>query len=157
MPEAPQPVTSHAISGQTLPKPSPKLDRPATRILPRNEYGPVALGFLFPFEELMKRGVERSARFRELSEQDPQPTLLLATRLYHIASLLCVDLEEVWPEAYVCYVKDPKTKDIAYAVALTDNTHPEKSKVPTVAEIYKIREILQWQGKATWYDDMTDK
>ncbi|KAE9386673.1 hypothetical protein BT96DRAFT_1005844 [Gymnopus androsaceus JB14] len=134
-----------------------RLSQPATKMLPYTEYGPAALGFLFLPEELDLLALDRNPHYRTLKQMESPDTDTLLTMFSiqrDMVDCLCSDISTVWPNAYICIVKPPKSRMSEYAVALANNTHPEHSKIPTAGQIIEIHKLLKCsEKKATWYTD----
>ncbi|KAJ3720355.1 hypothetical protein C8R42DRAFT_642818 [Lentinula raphanica] len=131
---------------------------PAAKMLSQSKYGRVALGFIFPFEVSVPRAAKRDPAMKELLDStDPAeeiPLVLMPEvipRLHLFFRFLCHDIQDVWPQAFICGVRDPETSVTMQGLMLTDNFDTRHSQIPTKAQVEQIQDIIDWKEKIKWY------
>ncbi|KAJ3777197.1 hypothetical protein FB446DRAFT_718436 [Lentinula raphanica] len=154
----PQPVSpptsssesiTHAISHPYVQ--IPHSQQPATKRPSQSKYGKLALGFIFPFEEGILRAAQRDPEMEELTQEKPHPLLEIVARYSVFLELLREDVEDVWPNTFICSVEDPKTEVTTPGLMLSDNYTDAYSWIPTKGEVEQIQEVMDWREKVRWY------
>ncbi|KAJ3777198.1 hypothetical protein FB446DRAFT_841807 [Lentinula raphanica] len=142
----------HLESGspRLTPHPSP-VSPPASRPPPLSKYGKVALGFIFPFMEGVRRAAERDPEMKRLTEQEIFPLSRIISRYEIFLEMLREDVEDVWPYAFICGVEEPDTEVTTHGLMLSDNFTTVYSQIPTKAQVEQIQEIIDWREKVRWY------
>ncbi|KAJ3758108.1 hypothetical protein EV360DRAFT_70591 [Lentinula raphanica] len=132
-------------------QPSLENSPPATTMLPEAQYGKFASGFIIPFDTAVQRAAEPDPGMEELLEETPWPILSIVAQMHIYLAMLCADIRHVWPNAFICAVREPHTHIAVHSVMLTDNCTPNHQSIPSMAQVKRIKEIIDLKERLRWY------